>query len=200
MKIVLDLDDVLCNFVDAWCNWAYEQKLTPVPITRGDVSTYDYFFKTFGKDAHDFYLKDPYRVYRELVTPFDGSKDFMVWCHENFDEVQILSHATNRHSKICKREFVNKHFDFDNIDFSSSRVEKFNFTKDCILVDDFPTNVLKHVARNNNHGIIFNRNNGNGWAALHKYDELITEEQPDLSKMHYSNSYCETKYLLRTMR
>lgn len=188
-KIVLDLDDVLANQVESWNIWMYENGFTDKVLTRQDIRTYDHYLVSgYDPSVFDFYKKQ--NCYEDWVVPFDGSHLFLEWCQEEFDEVMILSYATSKKCQTDKKAFVKKHFNFDNIQFSSSKKEKYTFTKDCILIDDYPINVLGHVINNKNHGIIFNKNGENGWSDLIDY----RDQTKDMSSSDFKNIYTATSY------
>jgi len=197
MKIVLDLDDVLCNFVGVWNDWLFTKGYTDKVLTRNDILTYDYFYKTFGKQVHDFYLENPHNLYENYILPFDGSYEFIEWCCSTFDDVMVLSYATTKESQEAKAKFVESHFSLKNIMFSSSTIEKYTFTKDCILIDDYPYNVLKHVSMNDSYGICFNRNGENGWSGLHNHLPLLKNIVIDMNKYIDSESYDQTKEIIK---
>jgi len=199
MRIVLDLDDVLCNFVGAWNQWLFDKGYTETILSRTEIGTYD-FYQQFGKEVNDFYLKEPDNSYENLITPFDGSHEFVDWCRSNFDDVMVLSHSASQKTMRAKARFVKTHFDLENIRFSDTKTEKYTFTKGAVLVDDYPYNVLKHVAHNDDYGICFNIKNENGWTTLTNHSDLIQELNPDLGKVWTTSSYFTTKYLLKNLK
>lgn len=199
-KIVLDLDDVLCDFVPTWCKWLYAKGITKTELTRQDIKTYDHF-QLFGKEANDFYIKNPDESYNEWINPLEGSHEFVEWCENNFDEVMILSHATHKNSQNAKKAFVRKHFNIKNINFSSSVIEKYNFTQGCILIDDYPLNVLKHVQHNNAHGITFNRDRMNPWSSINCHPEFVNSgDDINFDKYWELCSYEQIKQVLHMIR
>ena len=195
INIVCDLDDVLCNFVESWNIWLYENGHTSKILLNEDIHTYDYYIRRFDRKVLDFYqVENPYE---DRVEPLDGALFFLEWCQEEFDNVTILSYASTEHNKKCKREFVKKHFGFDNIKFSDSKVEKFMFTKNSILVDDYPINLIQHTKNNLNPSILFNYNCKNTWANYYNHPDEIRElGQVLTSKCHIAENYEEVKDIL----
>jgi len=199
MKLVLDLDDVLCNFVGAWNEWLFACVYSPTLLTRQDILTYDHYIKHFNSDVLDFYTKQ--NCYESWVTPFEGSHDFLEWCQQNFDDVMILSHASTEESKEHKTMFVEQNFGFKNIKFSNSKVEKFNFTNGSILVDDYPENVLKHIKNNKMPGVIFNRLNLNAWSTIMNHHNLLKDmDKKDFDNIWYISEYESLKELLLNLK
>lgn len=200
-KLILDLDDVLCDFVSSWCNWLhYEKKWTETLLTPRDIKTYDHFLLNYGSQSHDFFAKDPHSTYTDWVEPLEGSHEFVEWCHNNFDEVQILTHATIIDSQKAKRAFVSKHFNIKNIKYSSSKMEKYNYTNGAILVDDYPLNVLKHIQFNEEHGICFNKDRMNAWSTINCHPEFINNPDINLNKYWEVNSYEQLKQILTLIK
>lgn len=198
MKVVLDLDDVLCDFVGTWNQWLFDQGYTEKVLGRYDVPTYD-FFQKFGREVNDFYLKDPHHTYRDLINPFDGSVEFVNWCKEQFDDVSVLSHATSDKSRSAKTEFVNTHFGIE-ARFSNSKNEKYNFTDGAVLIDDYPMNVLKHIVHNKKCGICFNINYENGWSTIMNHVDILQQHNPDMTKYWIASDYELTKTILLRLR
>jgi 5'(3')-deoxyribonucleotidase len=199
-KIVLDLDDVLANLVESWNLWMYENGYTDRVLTRQDIRTYDHYVNAgYHPSVFDFYKV--HNCYEEWVQPLDGSHLFLEWCQETFDEVMILSYAVTRKCQSDKKAFVKKHFNFDNIQFSSSKKEKHTFTKDSILVDDYPVNVLGHVINNKNHGIIYNKNGENGWSDILDYrHETKNMTSSDFNFLFTATSYKEVENLIEKLQ
>lgn len=195
MKLVLDLDDVLCNFVEMWNVWLHERGYTSTFLRNQDITTYDYYCRYFNREVFDFYQKE--NCYDGYVEPLDGSHLFLEWCEQEFDEVMILSYSSTEHNRKCKKAFVKKHFNFDNIKFSDSKNEKFTFTKGSILMDDYPVNLLQHTINNKNHSILFNKNGNNGWGNYYLHNELVNEMNSDQTYLcHTAESYDEAKDIL----
>ncbi len=180
MKLALDLDDVLCDFVGTWCQWLFTEGISDRLLTRADIDTYDFFHKNFGRKAHDFFLVNPQNLYENMVTPFSGSHDFVEWAKTEFDDITVLTHCQQKDAKAAKTKFIKEQFGLDKIKFSGGSREKHTFLDtDTILVDDYPHNVLQHVAFNDAHGICFNRNGVNGWDGFHKYQYLVDSNPID---------------------
>jgi hypothetical protein len=143
----------------------------------------------FGEKAHDFYRKNPNETYTDWVSPIEGSHQFVEWCHNNFDEVMVLSYSTQKNSQDAKTAFVRKHFNIKHIKFSNSKVEKYTFTKDSILIDDYPYNVLMHVKHNDSYGICMNHNNQNPWSTIMHHKDIIENHNIKLDKYSTVSSY-----------
>lgn len=198
-KVFLDLDDTLADLVNSWNAWLYENEFTEEKLTKKDITTYDFYIKNFNSSAMDFYKK--YNCYEEWVQPLVGSHLFLDWCEQNFDEVEILSYATTEKCKSDKKEFVKKHFGFDNIKFSDSKNEKYTFTKNSILVDDYPANILPHILNNKCPGIIFNHNNENSWSCLSGYREMTNKfTMDDMKNVWISNDYKSLQDILERLK
>lgn len=199
-KIVLDLDDVLANLSESWNIWLYENGYTDRIFSLSEIKTYDHYIRIgLHPSIFDFYKV--HNCYEEWVEPLTGSHLFLEWCEENFDEVMILSYATTPKCQLDKKAFVKKHFNFDNIHFSSSKKEKYTFTKDSILIDDYPINVLGHVINNKNHGIIYNKNGENGWSDILDYNHITKNMgSSDFKNLHTVASYKEVQNLIESIK
>jgi hypothetical protein len=195
-RIILDLDNTLCDFIETWLVWLYSEGYADRILTLPEVTTYDFLCRSFGKGASDFYLEDPHFIYGKLIQPYEGSKEFVEWCKENFDEVSILSHADTYKNKEAKSKFVKYNYGITDIQFSNNIIEKYNFTKKCILVDDYPYHILQHINKNNNLGICINLHN-NGWSNINNHLPLIMENNIDMSKFKSAGSYEEIKQIIK---
>lgn len=199
-KLVLDLDDVLCTFVSPWCEWLHTEGFTEQKLSTKDITSYD-FMQQFGPEVNNFYLENPQHTYDTVQKPLEGSHDLIEWGINNFDEVMILSHASNPRSKEAKRVFVKKHFNIENIKFSDSKKEKYKFLdKDSILVDDYPYNIIPHVMKNNGYGFCLNYKCQNGWCSLDSYKHLIESKKFNSFKYWEVYSYNSLKHIITKLK
>lgn len=197
MKIVLDLDDTLCSFCEPWGEWVYLEGISDRIVSLEEISSYSYFYETFGDRATHFYEHDPLKTYTHFQKPFEGSHEFLEWCQEMFDDVSICSHAESDEACEAKKWFVKKHFNFDNIVFSGRGKSKSYFTdKDSILIDDHPYNLIQHLHQHKAPVICFNKGNRNGWSNLVIHRKMLLKLKPDLTKYYRSDSYDYTKKIL----
>jgi hypothetical protein len=165
MKLTLDLDNVLANFVDTWHIWMLREGITTEHLDTNDVKGYDWHKKKFGVEVNKFFINDTFDCY-DMIRPYEGAKDFLRYCMLNFEDVEILSHTCTERSSKAKKKFCQLHLDFDNIKFADSKTDKYLQTEGRVLIDDYPAQVIKHISNNEEFGIVYNHNNSLGWCKL----------------------------------
>jgi hypothetical protein len=197
-RVILDFDDVLVKLSDGWNKWLYHQELSDVLLKREDITSYDFYITKYGDRARNFFLADPHNCYDVWVDPFEGAKDFVKWCCDNFDDVEILTHATKEATKEAKKNFAKKHFNFSNVKFCRDLHDKYKQIGSGILVDDYPYHNIMNVVKNNNHSILFDEAGRNGWSKLENYSKVIPKDF-DFSKLWIANDYKRVQFLLERL-
>jgi hypothetical protein len=192
MKISLDLDNVLCDFVATWNIWCYNKGLTKYICSTHEVTSYDWHKRILGEEVKEFFTNDTYDCY-DHIRPFVGAKDFINYCIGIADDVEILSHSTSEQSSASKLNFCKEHFDFDNVKFSDSTADKYTQTQGRILIDDYPPSVLKHVAYNKSHGIVFDLGQAFGWSKLKDYKDMMFELPINYLRLNTCYNYEDVK-------
>ena len=191
-KIIFDFDSVLCNFVEPWLEWLKEQRHTNYQFKPEDVLSYDWIEKNFGHASKQFFLEDPFEAYSR-IKPYKGAKELLNWCFDVFEEVEILTHASQYTTKQAKTWFIDKYFDTHKVKYFDKIEDKYRYTAGSILIDDYPFHVIKHISTHNDPGIVFNHEGRNGWGHLDGYIDLLKNEKPDLKLYHEAHSFDEVK-------
>lgn len=200
MKLVIDLDSTVCDFVDPWLIWLNVNNYTNEFYKVEDVTSYDWMMNKFDASVRDFFLVDPMVTYSLWIDPYKGAKEFLDWCYENYD-AYILTHAEIDETIEAKTWFVkNKINSQIPMKFFSNLHDKFKHIDDGILIDDYPYHAIKTTAKTNKDSIIIDHDGRNGWSKLIDYKDLIDTEKPDISKIHYTKSFDEVKEVLKTLR
>ena len=198
MKLSLDLDSTLCNFCEAWNKWLYLNGYTETILELSDIVSYSYHNETFGVGCKDFFIKDPTECYTNWISPYEGAKEFIQWCNNNIDDIEILTHADKSETKQAKIQFCEEHLNFTKLRFIDKLHNKYLLLEDRVLVDDYPYHVIKNVSHNNNHSIIFNHKGLNGWSKIEEYSELFNNDF-DYSKIWITKDYSTTKFILERL-
>jgi hypothetical protein len=190
MKITLDLDSTLCNFTEAWNQWLYDHGHTVDLLTTEQITSYDWYTKNIGEHTKQFFLEDPDSCYKQ-ITPYPVANAFINYCIINYDDVEILTHSCNKRTSTAKINFCKEHFDFHNVKFFDIMEDKYKQTAGRILIDDYPLHILKHIAHNKSHGIVFNFKGNFGWSKLQNYQHLQHKLKPDMSLIHVGHDYMD---------
>ena len=197
MKVKVDLDDTLCSFCEPWCDWLYINKFTDRLLELKDITSYDFFSKNYGEEARKFFLTDPHFLYGTIIKPFTGAKEFFSSISKKHD-VEIVTLATKQDTKDAKIKFVQEHFNTDKIKFIEKLNEKYIYTKDSILIDDYPVHIFNHIKHNKKGGIIFNKNN-NGWSKLSNHHDIVDDLIIKSSDLFVSSNYDSLEWLIKNL-
>ena len=178
MKIYVDYDTTLINLIDPWVDWI--NKRYSVNITSNDINRWYFLGEVFDKTANDFWRSEEYNHYidKEFLSPFEGAVDFFHALEEKYGKSNvIIISATRKHHKEEKIKHAKYYFGITDEQFIASEKEKYEYTKDGILIDDYPLHVMEHIHHNNQKGIVFNYEDRFGWCKLHNYglDEKFTK-------------------------
>jgi hypothetical protein len=200
MNIIFDLDSTLCEFMDPWFEWLVEHKHTNHLFKKEDCLHYGWIHENFGVDVvNGYFLNDPVSLYSHIIQPYYGAAEMVKWAKENFDGVEIVTHANTRATKVAKTAFVREHFDMKDSEIRFFHVleEKVMHVKNAVLIDDYPLHIIYHMARNLRPAILFDYEGRNGWSKLRDYVPLIESERPDFRFYHKAEAYHEIKDFLR---
>jgi len=170
MKIFIDYDTTLVNLIDPWVAWINEKY--NVHITSNDINRWYFLGEVFGKEADDFWRSEKYNHYidKDIIQPYNGAIEFFHTLQDRFGvkNVCIIS-STRNHHKEEKIKHAQHYFDIDKEQFIAVNKEKYNTTKNGILIDDYPLHVMEHIEYNKQKGIVFNWENRFGWAKKSNY-------------------------------
>lgn len=156
MKIALDLDMTLNDMGYTWMKWL-RKNIDPT-ITLSNVRYHGFIRDAYGKEA-DRYWKDP-AAYDE-IRPLDGAVYFVEQLKLSH-EVFILTHTPEGQKSEVKEAWIKSWFGDMRVVHSD---KKHLHTDDCLLIDDHPGHIQRHVRHNDTgHGIVFNHNGRYGWA------------------------------------
>lgn len=148
MKIYLDYDSTLVNFIDVWVDQINIQ--TEDTISLDEINQFHH--PILGK--HDWLFME-YNIYNH-ITPFEGAIDFVNSLCRHHD-VTILTHTLSELGATWKRNHIDEYFGDIKAIFTDQ--PKHIFSNDGILIDDGIHNVIGHVLNSENHAILFNFDN-----------------------------------------
>lgn len=188
MKITIDLDSTLCNFTESWNIWLFVNGYADRIYSTEEITSYDWYTKNHGEESKKFFLKDPSKCYN-FVKPYEGAKDFINHCKENYDDVEILTYSTTYKTCTAKMDFCLTHFDFEDVKFFEVMNDKYKQTEGRILIDDYPLHIINHLAFNKSYGIIFDYQEKFGWSKLRDYRNLLHTVNPDMRYIHIAHDY-----------
>lgn len=196
IRLSVDFDSVLVDFMEPWFDWLIHKRITNFKFNASHALSYDWLCKQFGPVVYDYFREDPFETYTK-VQMFPGAKEFLNWCFDNFEHVEIVTHSDQDTTAQAKLDYVKTYFDTKSIKFFSKMDEKFKHTSDSILIDDYPLHCVKHIVHNDRPAILFDWNNNNGWSKLGDYIDLLEELKPDLGFYHKAYDYEQTKNILK---
>ena len=178
MKIFVDYDTTLVNLIDSWVAWI--NKKYDVDITSNDINRWYFLGEVFGKEADDFWRSEKYNHYidKDIIQPYNGAVEFFHTLQDRFGVKNIfIVSSTRNHHKDEKIKHAQHYFDIDKDQFIVVNKEKYNTTKDGIIIDDYPLHVMEHIQYNKQKGIVFNWKNSFGWAKESNYvlDKTLTK-------------------------
>lgn len=156
MKVALDLDMTLNNMAYTWMTWIQENIDPRASLDK--VKYFGYLRDAYGKEV-DAYWKDP-KAYAEIYPMLDAM--YFVGQLQTKHDVFILTHTPEGQSSEVKDAWISDYFGDIKVVHSGM---KHHHTKGCILIDDHPGHIQRHVRHNDNcHGIVFNHHGLYGWA------------------------------------
>ncbi len=170
MTVFVDYDTTLVNLIDPWVEWI--NKKYNVTISSNDINRWYYLGEVFGKEADDFWRSEKYNHYtdKEIFQPYEGAVDFFHTLQEKFGaENTFIISSTRDHHKEEKIKHAKHYFGIDEKQFIPVNKEKYNVTKNGILIDDYPLHVMEHIEYNKQKGIVFNYENRFGWCRQSNY-------------------------------
>ena len=194
MKVFIDYDTTLIDLIHPWLHWVnqrYNTYLTPNDITRW------YFLREeLGEEVDDFWKSDAFNWYRDknVLQPFCGAVDFVKQLQHDIgqENVWIIS-STKEHHKLEKLAHIVHYFDIQEHNCLLVGKEKYLYTSNGILIDDYPLHVMEHIHHNQQKGIVFNFNNEFGWAQKQHYETDATLK-PFLPTCHSKYFSIHTNY------
>ena len=156
MKIALDLDMTLNNMAYTWNRWMRE-RIDPT-LTLASIRYHGFIRDAYGKEA-DQYWKEP-AAYDE-IRPLNDAIYFVEQLRINH-EVFICTHTPEGQQSVVKDQWIKDYFGDIRVVHTE---KKYLHTHGCLLVDDNPGHIQRHVRHNDTgHGIVFNHNGRYGWA------------------------------------
>ena len=156
MRVALDLDMTLNDRAYTWMRWI-KDNIDPA-ASLAKVKYFGYLRDAYGKEA-DAYWKDP-KAYAEIRPLVDAI--YFVGQLQLRYEVFILTHTPEGQSSEVKDTWIRDNFGQIKIVHSG---HKHHHTDGCVLIDDHPGHVQRHVRHNKNcYGIVFNHKGLYGWA------------------------------------
>lgn len=156
MKLALDLDMTLNNMAYTWIAWL-KDNIDPA-ISLDKFPYWSYMHDAYGNKA-DAYWKDPTAY--DSIVPLLGAVEFVAKL-KTMHNVFIITHTPEGQSKRVKDSWIETYF--PDIDVIHSGI-KYKHTDDCILIDDHPGHVQRHVRHNEDcYGLIFNHRGNYDWA------------------------------------
>lgn len=186
--LILDLDSTLVDFCSSWLKWLFERGFSEKVHSKQEVTDYNWIQRTYGEETTNFFLEDPQRTYSSIV-PFSEAQDFVYWCKRMFN-VKILTHSSQKSTEDAKRKFIDRWFNCESCFFEVLE-DKFLYTSNSILFDDYPLHICKHIEFNKSPGILFNHNKENGWGFIKDYNYRV-----DKSLYNETYTYWVTKKVL----
>lgn len=189
MKIYIDYDTTLVNLIDPWVKWINEEY--NVIITSNDINRWYFLGEVFGKEADDFWRSEKFNHYidKDILLPYEGAVDFFNTLQNQFgtNNVYIVS-STRDHHKVEKIKHAQHYFNIDKEQFIPVKRQKFEITKDGILIDDYPLHVMEHIKYNKQKGVVFNYENRFGWCKQSNYhlDSTLTDFMGIVKKKKFS--------------
>ena len=158
MKISLDWDDVLYNLSSLTID--YMKKRYNKEVTTNEMNTFNFFESNNYSDI----IEDLFNNHKEYSKSslLKGANYFYYsladLVHEN--NIQIVT-ASMPNVIPFKEKYI-----LDMLGWKYDIIhsnEKYKYTKGTILIDDAPKNILLHVDKNKNPGIIFDLDSNYGW-------------------------------------
>lgn len=181
--VSLDFDDVLYNLTKI--NVDYVEKTYGVKLNPLEIDRFSYYIDEGYESIIENVWNNPEAYLKSEL--YDGAFEFYSKLKEllTIDKIQIVT--TSLPDIIQNKNiFIKEKLNIDcNVIHSKN---KFEFTKNTILVDDSINNIVKHVEINNDPAIIFNL--GYGWNKSLKEDN---------QKIFRGNSYNETLYTIKNL-
>ncbi len=184
MKIFVDYDTTLVNLIDPWVAWI--NKKYNVTISSNDINRWYFLGEVFGKEADDFWRKENHYIDKDILLPFKGAVTFFHQLQDEYgkENVKIISSTRDHHTKDkvahmahyfgIDSKSVKYTKEDDSIDCNDYQViltskDKYAYTQNAILIDDYPLHVLEHIYFNKAPGIVFDWENRFGWCKEHNY-------------------------------
>jgi len=196
VKIYIDYDSTLINFIGPWLSWVNNKY--KVTLQSNDINRWYFLGEVFGKEADYFWRSKQYNHYADktFLQPYQGAKDFFQTMQKQFEEKNvIIISSTKEHHKIEKLEHAQYYFGVKQEQFIpiNGSQEKYTFTKDGILIDDYSLDIMKHVSHNQQKGFVFNYDNKYGWCKKNNFvlDKYLSKfmHVVDDRNFHIATSY-----------
>lgn len=158
MKISLDWDDVLYNLSSLTID--YMKKRYNIEVTTNEMNTFNFFESNNYSDIIEDLFNNPEEYSKSDLLK--GANyfyyDLANLVHE--ENIQIVT-ASMPNVIPFKEQYI-----WDILGWNCKIIhsnEKYKYTKGTILIDDAPKNILFHVDKNKNPGIIFDLDSNYGW-------------------------------------
>jgi phosphoglycolate phosphatase-like HAD superfamily hydrolase len=168
MRVALDLDMTLNNMAYTWADWLITN--VDPEFTLQDVRYFSYVFDAYGA-AGDAYWKDPTAY--DGITPLPGAHGFLRSLYNLGYEPFILTHTPEGQCSDAKDAWILRHFGDIEVIHSEN---KFEHTEHCLLVDDNPAHVQRHIRFHEAcHGVVYNHAANYNWARRLTKHDRVTE-------------------------
>jgi len=157
MKVFVDYDSTLVDFLDKWISYINDTEGTNISID--DVTYWDYF-RDLKVNAKKYFIKKvPYSSGKYCATPLDGAVEFFKTVNSLYDAT-ILTITRDEVNKELKNQHIYKHFNTSKTIHESHKVKYATDEngKPNVLIDDKLETCLSWVA-NGGVAILFNHNN-----------------------------------------
>jgi len=161
-KLFIDYDDTCVGTSDVVVKFIFDE--FGKVITRKDIQWWSYLQDTFGVEAEQ--LWEVPGMY-DHVFPLPGVLEFLEELKTEYEPIIITASFGLMEEE--KTIHAKKHFDLPIIHAN----DKWEYTRGCILIDDGPHNIEAHILKNQNWGILFNIDGGNGWTKTALESEFL---------------------------
>lgn len=153
IKKAFDLDMVLNDMAFQWEAW---MRVNFDPnFCLAQIRYFGYILDAYGTEADD-YWRDP-KCY-DTISPLPGAVDLL---RELGKEAFIITHTPPGQSSTRKDAWIGDHFGDIRVVHSG---DKWQHSNGCVMIDDHPGHIQRHIRHNSCHGVVFNFQDKYGWS------------------------------------
>jgi len=187
MKVFIDYDSTLVDFLDKWILYINDTEGTNISID--DVTYWEYFRDLNVNTKKYFINRVPYSSGKYCTIPLDGAVEFFKNINSLYDTT-ILTVTRDEVNKELKNQHIYKHFNTSKIIHESYKVKYATDEDDKpnVLIDDKLETCLSWIA-NGGVAILFNHNN------RYKYNTY----KVGVKNLFYVSNYDEILPILQIM-